>query len=49
MRSEAREYGLYFRLKKISCGFKDQASARPSGEKCGLEETFTKYEEEGNA
>ena len=34
MRSEAREYGLYFPLKKISCGPKDQARARPSGEKC---------------
>ena len=27
---------MYFRLNKIACGFKDQASARPSGEKCGL-------------
>ena len=33
MRSEAREYGVYFRLKKISCGCKDQASARPSGKR----------------
>ena len=28
---------MYFRLSKILCGFKDQVSTRPSGEKCGLE------------
>ena len=33
--SERAAYGLYFRLKKISCGSKDQARARQSGEKCG--------------
>ncbi len=27
---------VYFRLRKISCGFKEQARAHPSGEKCGL-------------
>ena len=27
---------VYFRLSKILCKFKDQARARPSGEKCGL-------------
>ncbi len=27
----------YFRLKKIPCGFKQQARARHTGEKCGLE------------
>jgi len=27
---------VYFRLSKILCGFKDQVSARPSGETCGL-------------
>jgi hypothetical protein len=26
----------YFRLKKIPCGFKEQARARHPGEKCGL-------------
>jgi len=33
---EGAEYGLYFRLRKIPCGFKDQAKARQSGKKCGL-------------
>jgi len=27
---------VYFRLRKIPCGFKDQARARHPGEKCGL-------------
>ena len=27
---------VYFRQSKILCKFKDQARARPSGEKCGL-------------
>jgi hypothetical protein len=27
---------VYSRLSKILCGFKDQVSARPSGETCGL-------------
>ena len=27
---------VYFRLSKIICGFKDQVSARSSGETCGL-------------
>ena len=28
----------YFRLKKISCEFKEQARARHPGEKCGLDD-----------
>jgi len=31
-----RNNSAYFRLKKISCGFKEQARARHPGEKCGL-------------
>ena len=27
---------VYFQLRKMSCGFKDQARVCPSGEKCGL-------------
>ena len=27
---------VYFQLRKMSCGFKDQARFCPSGEKCGL-------------
>ena len=32
-----RNNSAYFRLKKIPCGFKEQAGARHPGEKCGLE------------
>ncbi len=31
-----RNNSAYFRLKKIPCGFKQQARARHTGEKCGL-------------
>ena len=31
-----RNNHAYFRLKKIPCGFKEQARARYPGEKCGL-------------
>ncbi len=31
-----RNNSAYFRLKKIPCGFKEQARARHTGEKCGL-------------
>ncbi len=31
-----RNNSAYFRLKKIPCGFKQQARARLTGEKCGL-------------
>ncbi len=31
-----RNNNAYFRLKKIPCGFKQQARARHTGEKCGL-------------
>ncbi len=31
-----RNNSAYFRLKKIPCGFKQQARARHPGEKCGL-------------
>jgi hypothetical protein len=31
-----RNNRAYFRLKKIPCGFKEQARARHPGEKCGL-------------
>ena len=27
---------VYFQLREMSCGFKDQARFCPSGEKCGL-------------
>jgi len=30
------KYWLYFQLNKFSCGFKEQAIVRESGEKCGL-------------
>ncbi len=33
-----RNNSAYFRLKKIPCGFKEQARARHTGEKCGLEQ-----------
>ncbi len=32
-----RNNSAYCRLKKIPCGFKEQARARHPGEKCGLE------------
>ncbi len=32
-----RNNSAYFRLKKIPCGFKQQARARHTGEKCGLD------------
>ena len=32
-----RNNSAYFRLKKIPCGFKEQARVRHPGEKCGLE------------
>ncbi len=32
-----RNNNAYFRLKKIPCGFKQQARVRHTGEKCGLE------------
>jgi len=31
-----RNNSAYCRLKKITCGFKEQARARHPGEKCGL-------------
>jgi len=34
-----RNNRAYFRLKKIPCGFKEQARARHPGEICGLEFT----------
>ena len=34
--SEGVEYSVYSRLKKISCGFKDQARARHPGVRCGF-------------
>jgi hypothetical protein len=34
-----RNNSAYCRLKKISCGFKEQARDRHPGEKCGLEQT----------
>ena len=33
-----RNSRVYFRVKKIPCGNKDQARARVAGEKCGLEQ-----------
>ncbi len=35
-----RNNSAYSRLKKIPCGFKQQARARHTGEKCGLVQTF---------
>ena len=32
-----RNNSAYFRLKKIPCGFKEQARARHPGKKCGLD------------
>jgi hypothetical protein len=37
--AKERNNSVYFRLSNIFCGFKDQARARPSGEKYGLEST----------
>ena len=37
--AKERNNSVYFRLSKILCGFKDQARARPSDEKCGLQST----------
>jgi len=34
-----RNNPAYFRLKKIPCGFKEQARARHPGEICGLNQT----------
>ncbi len=36
-----RNNSAYCRLKKIPCGFKEQARARHPGEKCGLELPFS--------
>jgi hypothetical protein len=33
--AKERNNSVYFRLRKILCGFKDQVRARPSGEKYG--------------
>jgi len=33
----------YFRLRKILCGFKDQARDRHPGEKCGLITSIRRY------
>ncbi len=35
-----RNNSAYFRLKKIPCGFKEQARARHPGEICGLTAQF---------